>query len=105
MNNLKRLRKEVKNDAGHGEGMFAWLETRFSMWGMMLAQIGVLLLIVLTVIGLVFCCCIPIVRSMIASRLSREMTLIVTSIDESNEWERKLYGEIDPNEAGEESGL
>ena len=75
------------------------------MWGVVLAIIGIVLLIVLTVIGLVFCCCIPIVRSMTASRLSREMTLMVTSMDESNEWERKLYGEIDPNKAGEESGL
>ena len=104
MNNLKLLRKEVNDKAGHGQGMFAWLETRFGKWGMMFAKIGVVLLIVLTVMGLVFCCCIPIVRSMIASKLSREMTLMVTSMDESNEWERRLYGEIDPNEAGEESG-
>ena len=66
------------------------------MWGMVLAIIGIVLLIVLTVIGLVFCCCIPIVRSKIASRLSNEMNLMVTSIEESNDWEQKLYGEIDP---------
>ena len=85
--------------------MFGWLEMRFGMWGMVLAIIGIVLLIVLTVIGLVFCCCIPIVRSKIASRLSNEMNLMVTSIEESNDWEQKLYGEIDPNKAGEESGL
>ena len=76
--------------------MFGWLEMRFGMWGMVLAIIGIVLLIVLTVIGLVFCCCIPIVRSKIASRLSNEMNLMVTSIEESNDWEQKLYGEIDP---------
>ena len=69
--------------------MFGWLETRFGMWGMVLAKIGIVLLIVLTVVGLIFCCCIPIVRYVIASRLSKEMALMVTGIDESDEWERK----------------
>ena len=68
MNNLQRLIKEVKDNAGHGQGMFAWLETRLGTWRMMLAKIGAVLLIVLTVMGSIFCCCISIVRSMIASR-------------------------------------
>ena len=62
-------------------------------------------MIVLTVVGLIFCCCIPIVRSVIASRLSKEMALVVTSIDESKGWERALYGEIDQSEAEEEYRL
>ena len=42
---------------------------------------------------------------MIASRLSKEMALMVTSIDESKGWERVLYGEIDQSEAEEEYRL
>ena len=75
---------------------------RMGAWGTMLAKIGIVLLIVLIVIGLIFCCCIPIVRSVIASRISKEMALRVTSIDKSKGWERELYGEIDQNEAEEE---
>ena len=75
------------------------------MWGMVLAKIGIVLLIVLTVVGLIFCCCIPIVRYVIASRLSKEMALMVTVIEESSEWERMLYGEIDWSETREETGM
>ena len=105
MDNLKRLRKELRDNAGHDQGMFGWLEIRFGMWGMVLAKIGIVLLVVLTVIGLIFCCCIPIVRSVIASRLSKEMDLMLTGIDESDDWEGKLYEEIDQNETREESGM
>ena len=105
MNNLKHLRKELKENAGHDQGMFGWLETKFGMWGMMFAKIGAILLIVLTVMGLIFCCCIPIVRSVIASRLSKEIALMVTGIEESVDWERMLYGEIDWSETGEETGM
>ena len=75
------------------------------MWGMMFAKIGVVLLIVLTVMDLIFCCCIPIVRSVIASRLSKEMALMVTGIEESGEWERMLYGEIDWSDTRKETGM
>ncbi|CAL8302508.1 unnamed protein product [Arctogadus glacialis] len=33
--------------------------------------------------GLIFCCCIPIVRSVIASRLTKEMAVMVSGIEES----------------------
>ena len=42
---------------------------------------------------------------MTASRLSREMTLRVTGIDESNDWEWKLYGKVLQSKPEEESGL
>ena len=42
---------------------------------------------------------------MTASRLSREMTLRVTGIDESNDWEWRLYGKELQSEPEEESGL
>ncbi|CAL8392041.1 unnamed protein product [Arctogadus glacialis] len=75
------------------------------MWGMMFAKIGAVLLMVLIVMGLIFCCCIPIVRSVIASRLSKEMALMVSGIEESGDWERMLYGEIDWSETREETGM
>ena len=71
----------------------------------MFAKIGAVLLIVLTIMGLIFCCCIPIVRSVIASRLSKEMALMVSGIEESGDWERTLYGEIDWSETREEGVL
>ena len=105
MNNLKKRRKEVKDNAGDGQDVFGWMNIKLGTWGTMLIKVGLVLMIVLTVVGLIFCCCIPIVRSVIASRLSKEMALMVTSIDESKGWERVLYGEIDQSEAEEEYRL
>ncbi|CAL8391775.1 unnamed protein product [Gadus morhua 'NCC'] len=45
------------------------------------------------------------VRSVIASRLSKEMALMVTGIEESGEWERMLYGEIDWSDTRKETGM
>ena len=95
--NLKSLRKEVKDNAGHDQGMFGWLVIRFGVWGMSLAKIGALLLIVLTLIGLIFCCCIPIVRSVIASRLSKEMTLMVTRRERDEHCTHGLQGLMTAN--------
>ena len=54
----------------------------------MLANIGITLFIVLIIMGLIFGCCIPILRSMITSRLEKEMVFTVTDIAEPKglEW-------------------
>ncbi|CAL8383591.1 unnamed protein product [Arctogadus glacialis] len=44
-------------------------------------------------------------RSVIASRLSKEMALMVSGIEESGDWERMLYGEIDWSETREETEM
>ncbi|KAK0154722.1 Syncytin-A [Merluccius polli] len=89
MNKLKKLRQEVKNNAGHGNDWMSWLELRMGKWGTILAQIGLVLLIVFTMMGLVFCCCIPVLRSMIESRLNKQMFLMTKGIVEEKgvEWE------------------
>ncbi|CAL8370192.1 unnamed protein product [Gadus morhua 'NCC'] len=45
------------------------------------------------------------IRSVIASRLSKEMALMVTGIEESGEWERMLYGEIDRSDTRKKTGM
>ena len=57
-------------------------------WGTMLAQIGLVLLLVLVGVGLIFCCCIPILRSMIASRLDKQMIVLRGTVETTRvEWE------------------
>ena len=77
MNKLKKLRQEVNDNAGHGKDWFGWLELSLWKWGTVMAKVGIMLLIVFTVMGLIFCCCIPIVRSMTASRLDKQMFVTV----------------------------
>ena len=89
MNNLKRLRKEVHDNAGRGQDMFGWIRNiNLGAWGTMFAQIGLVLLIVLVGVGLIFCCCIPILRSMIASRLDKQMIVMRGTVETTRvEWE------------------
>ncbi|CAL8327665.1 unnamed protein product [Boreogadus saida] len=44
-------------------------------------------------------------RSVIASRLSKEMAFLVTEIDDSSEWEKMLYGDIDWSKTGGKAGM
>lgn len=89
MNKLKRLRQEVKNNAGHGNDWMTWLELSMGKWGAILAKVGVIVLIVFTLMGLIFCCCIPVLRSMIASRLDKQMVVALRGTVETTrvEWE------------------
>jgi len=89
MNKLKQLRQEVTDNAGHGQDWFTWLNLKIWLWGSMFMKIGLTLLVVLVILGLIFCCCIPILRSMVASRLEKEMILTVTDIVDTKrlEWE------------------
>ena len=89
MNKLKRLRQEVKDNAGHGKDWLTWLELKMGKWGVILAKVGVIVLIVVTILGLIFCCCIPVLRSMIASRLDKQMIVALRGTVETTrvEWE------------------
>ncbi len=93
MNKLKRLRQEVKDNAGHGKDWLTWLELKMGKWGVILAKVGVIVLIVVTILGLIFCCCIPVLRSMIASRLDKQMIVALRGTVETTQVEWEYVGD------------
>ena len=58
-----------------------------------MAKVGIMLLIVVKVMGLIFCCCIPIVKSMIASRLDKQMIVTLRGAIETSQIEWEYVGD------------
>lgn len=80
MTRLKKLRKEVKDNAGFGEDWFPWLEINLGKWGAALVKIGIAALICIAIMGMIFSRCIPILRSLVVSKLAKQMTIQSTVI-------------------------
>lgn len=74
MNKLKELRQEVKENAGHDKNAWDWLTLGLGNWWAALAIIGITVVAVMIVMAILFCCIIPILRTMFANVIAKQMS-------------------------------
>lgn len=105
---LKNLRKEVKDNAGFGKDWFSWLELNLGKWGAALVKIGIAALICIAIMGMIFCRCIPILISLVVSKLVKQMTIQATVISDGTpdlfaipEWAPPKYPPVEDSDSGE----
>ena len=75
MTQIRDLRENLARNAGFGHEATTWLESLLGGWGAFFAKIGIAILAFLTVLALVLCCCIPILRGLISKGISRAMNI------------------------------
>ncbi|XP_072371442.1 uncharacterized protein [Scyliorhinus torazame] len=73
MNKLKNLAKEMKENAGFGQGVWSWLDRMFGRWGAWFAKAGAVAITSLIILGLIFCCFLPVLRSFLTRVAARQM--------------------------------
>ncbi len=69
---LKNLRKEVTKNAGADMYTWDWFNSLFGSWGQWLTKVGIIIGIVVMFL-LLFCCIVPFIRSMLASATAKQM--------------------------------
>ncbi len=72
MGKLKNLREEVTKNAGADMHTWDWFNSLFGSWGQWLTKVGIIIGIVV-VMFLLFCCIVPFIRSMLASAAAKQM--------------------------------
>uniref|UniRef100_A0A4W5LNK2 Uncharacterized protein n=1 Tax=Hucho hucho TaxID=62062 RepID=A0A4W5LNK2_9TELE len=75
MSKLKGLRAEVKANAGFDTHMWDWLDLALGKWGAMLARMAIMVGGGLLALGIVFCCVVPFVRSLVVHTTVKQMAL------------------------------
>ena len=91
MNKLKNLRKEVKENAGFGHEVWSWLDRILGRWGAWFAKAGAVAIATIIILGLIFCCFLPALRSFLTRVAARQMvTRVINSSrsrEKTEEWE------------------
>ncbi|XP_040924411.1 uncharacterized protein LOC121201839 [Betta splendens] len=74
MKRLRALRVEVKEAAGSGSDLSwtNWLENMAGGWKQGLIKLGVMITVGVVVLGLIFCCCIPCLRSLALRAVTKQ---------------------------------
>ncbi len=69
---LKNLREEVTKNAGADMYTWDWFNSLLGSWGQWLTKMGIIIGIVVMFL-LLFCCIVPFIRSMLASAAAKQM--------------------------------
>ncbi|XP_078067312.1 uncharacterized protein LOC144492771 [Mustelus asterias] len=85
MNKLKNLQKEVKENAGFGHEVWSWLDRILGRWGAWFAKAGAVAIATIIILGLIFCCFLPALRSFLTRVAARQMVTRVISSSRSRE--------------------
>lgn len=75
MAKLKGLRADVKANAGFDTHAWDWLDLALGKWGAMFSRMAIMLGGVLLALGIVFCCVLPLVKSLVVHTTVRQMSL------------------------------
>uniref|UniRef100_A0AAY5JVD3 Uncharacterized protein n=1 Tax=Esox lucius TaxID=8010 RepID=A0AAY5JVD3_ESOLU len=81
---LKRLRQEVKDNAGRDAHAWDWLENSFGRWGAILTKAGIVMVIVLVLLALGSCCVIPLLKIYLTRTVNTQMLLQGTHDSDSD---------------------
>jgi len=76
MNKIKNLRAEVKANAGRDEQVWDWLDLNFGALGAWFAKLGMFLGVAILIGGLLFCCVLPILRSLVVRTTVKQMEVL-----------------------------
>ncbi len=71
MTKLKNLWIELKTNAGTDNKMWDWFDLKLGAWGAWLAKLGMFLGVAVIIGGLLFCCVLPILRSLAVKATAR----------------------------------
>ncbi|XP_038644221.1 syncytin-2-like [Scyliorhinus canicula] len=89
MNKLKNLRTEVKENAGFGHEAWSWLDRMLGRWGAWFAKAGAVAITIITVLGFIFCCFLPALRSFLTRVAARQMMVTSSSRSRGKTEERE----------------
>jgi len=94
MNKLQNLRKEVHENAGFGHEVWSWLDSVLGRWGAWFAKVGAIAAVMMVIMGLMFCCFLPALRSFVTRLMMRQM---VVRMDNNRpfETETKEWGNVE----------
>ncbi|XP_051501426.1 endogenous retrovirus group PABLB member 1 Env polyprotein-like [Myxocyprinus asiaticus] len=73
---LKNLRTEVKANAGRDNQMWDWFDLKLGEWEAWFAKLGMFLGIAIMIGGLLFCCVLPLLRSLIIKAMVKQMEML-----------------------------
>jgi len=75
---IKSLKAEVAENAGRDEKVWDWLDLKFGALGAWFVKLGIFLGVVVTIAGLLFCCILPILRSLVVQATTKHMEMLKT---------------------------
>uniref|UniRef100_A0A673ZJP8 Uncharacterized protein n=3 Tax=Salmo trutta TaxID=8032 RepID=A0A673ZJP8_SALTR len=75
MNKLKGLRAEVKANAGFDSHVWDWLDLALGKWGAMFTRMAIMVGAGLVALGVVFCCVLPLVKSLVVKTAVKQMSV------------------------------
>lgn len=76
MNKIKNLRAEVKANAGRDGKIWDWFDLNFGALGAWFAKLGMFLGVAILIGGLLFCCVLPILRSLVVKTTVKQMEVL-----------------------------
>ncbi len=82
MTKLKNLRIELKTNAGTDSKMWDWFDLKLGAWGAWLAKLEMFLGVAVLIGGLLFCCVLPILKSLVIKATARQMEMLKCQDDE-----------------------
>lgn len=76
MTKIKKLRNEITTNAGRDQHIWDWIDVRFGAWGAWFVKLGMFLGVAILIGGLLFCCVLPLLRSLIINATVKQMGVI-----------------------------
>lgn len=73
MHKLKRLRMETAANAGRDNLSWDWFDLQLGKWGAWFAKLGIFLGVAVLIGGLLFCCVLPLLKSLIVKATVKQM--------------------------------
>ncbi len=71
--NKKKIRIKFKANSGKDNRMWDWFDLKLGAWGAWLAKLGMFLGVAILIGGLLFCCVLPILRSLVVKATARQI--------------------------------
>lgn len=87
---IKKLRAEVTANAGRDQRIWDWFDLKFGAWGAWLAKLGMFLGAAVVMGGLLFCCVLPVLRTLVVNATVKQMEMIKVPSDQRIITERNL---------------
>ncbi|KAI2645668.1 Syncytin-B [Labeo rohita] len=82
MAKLKELQIEMATNAGRDEKTWNWSDLKLRSWGAWLAKLGILLGVTIGIGGLLFCCVLPLLKSLVIKATVKQMDMLRYCNDE-----------------------
>ncbi len=73
---LKNLRIELKANAGRDGQTWDWFNLKLGTWGAWITKLGIFLGVAILIGGLLFCCVLPMLRSLVINATVKQMEMI-----------------------------